>query len=120
MTVTTFPVGPLSTNCYLVTDDATGEAVIVDPGGVSPALLAAVEHLPALLSLGMLDTVVHQPAWRELSSLDEIYGFAETVGYPVIIRPSFTLGGVGGSIAYNVEEFEEFSKAWQHNLIRLY
>ena len=29
-------------------------------------LLAAVEHLPALLSLGMLDTVIHQPAWREL------------------------------------------------------
>ncbi len=29
-------------------------------------LLAAVEHLPVLLSLGMLDTVIHQPAWREL------------------------------------------------------
>jgi prephenate dehydrogenase len=29
-------------------------------------LLAAVEHLPTLLSLGMLDTVIHQPAWREL------------------------------------------------------
>jgi prephenate dehydrogenase len=29
-------------------------------------LLAAMEHLPALLSLGMLDTVIHQPAWREL------------------------------------------------------
>jgi prephenate dehydrogenase len=29
-------------------------------------LLAAVEHLPALLSLGILDTVIHQPAWREL------------------------------------------------------
>ncbi len=31
----------------------------------------------------------------------------ETIGYPVIIRPSFTLGGSGGGIAYNVEEFEE-------------
>lgn len=29
-------------------------------------LLAAVEHLPVLLSLGLLDTVIHQPAWREL------------------------------------------------------
>jgi carbamoyl-phosphate synthase large subunit len=32
------------------------------------------------------------------------------VGYPVIIRPSFTLGGTGGGIAYNREEFEEICK----------
>ena len=30
----------------------------------------------------------------------------ETVGLPAIIRPSFTLGGTGGGIAYNREEFE--------------
>ena len=33
-----------------------------------------------------------------------------TVGYPTIIRPSFTLGGTGGGIAYNREEFEEIVK----------
>ena len=33
-----------------------------------------------------------------------------TVGFPTIIRPSFTLGGSGGGIAYNVEEFEEIVK----------
>src|SRR3546814_6404547 len=32
------------------------------------------------------------------------------VGFPTIIRPSFTLGGSGGGIAYNVEEFEEIVK----------
>lgn len=32
------------------------------------------------------------------------------VGYPVIIRPSFTLGGTGGGIAYNAEEFEELAQ----------
>ncbi len=32
------------------------------------------------------------------------------VGYPAIIRPSFTLGGTGGGIAYNAEEFEELAK----------
>ena len=31
---------------------------------------------------------------------------AEGIGYPVIMRPSFTLGGTGGGIAYNREEFE--------------
>jgi len=32
------------------------------------------------------------------------------IGFPVIIRPSFTLGGTGGSIAYNIDEFKELAK----------
>ncbi|MEO8447744.1 MAG: carbamoyl-phosphate synthase large subunit [bacterium] len=36
----------------------------------------------------------------------EAKGFAEESGFPIIIRPSFTLGGTGGGIAYNFEEFE--------------
>jgi carbamoyl-phosphate synthase large subunit len=40
---------------------------------------------------------------------DEAMAAAETLGFPVIIRPSFTLGGVGGGIAYNVEEFRELA-----------
>src|SRR5262245_64784389 len=32
---------------------------------------------------------------------------AEEIDFPIIIRPSFTLGGTGGGIAYNYEEFEE-------------
>ncbi len=39
--------------------------------------------------------------------LDEAREIAENIGYPVIIRPSFTLGGTGGGVAYNREEFEE-------------
>jgi len=35
---------------------------------------------------------------------------AEKIGFPVIIRSSFTLGGTGGSIAYNIEEFKELAK----------
>ncbi len=34
---------------------------------------------------------------------------AQEIGYPLIIRPSFTLGGTGGGIAYNVEEFEKIA-----------
>ena len=37
---------------------------------------------------------------------DEAMAIGEDVGYPAIIRPSFTLGGTGGGIAYNLEEFE--------------
>ena len=40
-------------------------------------------------------------------SVDEALEFVKTTGFPSIIRPSFTLGGVGGGIAYNVEEFHE-------------
>ena len=40
-------------------------------------------------------------------SLEEALEIVRLVGYPVIIRPSFTLGGTGGSIAYNPEELEE-------------
>ncbi|SFB13785.1 carbamoyl-phosphate synthase large subunit [Azotobacter beijerinckii] len=40
-------------------------------------------------------------------SMDEAYGVLDMVGFPCIIRPSFTMGGTGGGIAYNREEFEE-------------
>ncbi|GGJ08725.1 carbamoyl-phosphate synthase large subunit [Halopseudomonas pertucinogena] len=40
-------------------------------------------------------------------SMEEAYGVLDQVGFPCIIRPSFTMGGTGGGIAYNREEFEE-------------
>ena len=40
-------------------------------------------------------------------SMEEAFQVLEQVGYPCIIRPSFTMGGSGGGIAYNREEFEE-------------
>ena len=43
-------------------------------------------------------------------NLDEAKEIAEKLGFPVIIRPSFTLGGTGGGVAYNWEEFEEIAQ----------
>ncbi len=40
-------------------------------------------------------------------SMEEAYEVLEKIGFPCIIRPSFTMGGSGGGIAYNREEFEE-------------
>lgn len=40
-------------------------------------------------------------------TMDEAFAVADDVGFPCIIRPSFTMGGTGGGIAYNREEFEE-------------
>lgn len=40
-------------------------------------------------------------------SLEEALDAQKSIGFPTIIRPSFTMGGSGGGIAYNIEEFEE-------------
>nr|WP_145550485.1 carbamoyl-phosphate synthase large subunit [Variovorax boronicumulans] len=43
-------------------------------------------------------------------SMDEAWAVQKNVGFPTVIRPSFTLGGTGGGIAYNAEEFETICK----------
>src|SRR5882672_2297893 len=40
----------------------------------------------------------------------EALELAKTLGFPLVIRPSFTLGGIGGGIAYNIEEFRDLSE----------
>ncbi len=47
------------------------------------------------------------PESAVVSSEEEGLTAVEKIGFPVILRPAFTLGGTGGSIAYNVEEFRE-------------
>jgi carbamoyl-phosphate synthase large subunit len=46
------------------------------------------------------------PPGRTVRSIEEALEAVEATGYPAILRPSFTLGGTGGGIAYNLEEFE--------------
>jgi carbamoyl-phosphate synthase large subunit len=47
------------------------------------------------------------PAGRTVTSIDAALSAVGEVGYPAIIRPSYTLGGTGGGVAYNRAEFEE-------------
>ena len=56
----------------------------------------------AMFSIGMA-TPVHGMA----HDMEQAYEALEKVGFPCIIRPSFTMGGSGGGIAYNREEFDE-------------
>ncbi|MGH7792824.1 MAG: carbamoyl-phosphate synthase large subunit, partial [Thermodesulfobacteriota bacterium] len=60
----------------------------------------------AMVKIGLL-----VPSSGVVHSMNEAWEVVETIGFPVIIRPAFTLGGTGGSVAYNKEEFEEFAKA---------
>ncbi|PYU33587.1 MAG: carbamoyl phosphate synthase large subunit [Acidobacteria bacterium] len=47
------------------------------------------------------------PASALVNNVQDALRLADQLGYPVVIRPSFTLGGTGGSVAYNGEEFAE-------------
>ena len=45
------------------------------------------------------------------TTMDEAHRIAAEMGYPIIVRPSFTLGGTGGGVAYNPEDLELWAKA---------
>ncbi len=57
----------------------------------------------------MQEIGVEVPRSGVAKSLEEALILVEGTGFPAIIRPSFTMGGVGGGIAYNVEEFRELA-----------
>ena len=51
ITVKTIPVGPLETNCYLVIDNNTKDALLIDPGAESGELLRIISAIPILSSI---------------------------------------------------------------------
>ena len=53
---------------------------------------------------------VDQPAWRELTSLEDIEEFVEEVGYPVLVRPSYVLSGAAMNVCSNRGELVRFLK----------
>jgi carbamoyl-phosphate synthase large subunit len=50
------------------------------------------------------------PRSGEARNIDQAVKIAERIGFPLIIRPAFTLGGTGGGVAYNIKEFKETAK----------
>jgi carbamoyl-phosphate synthase large subunit len=64
-----------------------------------------------LFKAAMEEVGLPMPRGGFISSWAEALGVVEETGYPAIIRPSFTLGGTGGGIAFNPEEFEEIVRA---------
>ena len=102
--------------------------VIVSVGGQIPNNLAMKLHRQGVPVLGtspinidraenrdkfsaMLDKLgIDQPAWRALTSLDDIKEFVDEVGYPVLVRPSYVLSGAAMNVCYDNEELERFLK----------
>jgi carbamoyl-phosphate synthase large subunit len=74
-------------------------------GAQIPAIKVAEDRL--LFKNAMREIGVDMPRSGVVKSLEEALAMVEETGFPAIIRPSFTMGGVGGGIAYNLEEFKE-------------
>jgi carbamoyl-phosphate synthase large subunit len=57
----------------------------------------------------LLDTLgIKQPAWRKFSSLGEAKEFADTVGFPVLVRPSYVLSGAAMKVVWGEQQLEQF------------
>jgi len=74
-------------------------------GAQIDAIKVAEDRL--LFRNAMEEIDVEVPRSGVAKSLEDALMLVETTGFPAIIRPSFTMGGVGGGIAYNIEEFRE-------------
>src|SRR5690348_7189206 len=76
--------------------------------GASEGAIAKAEDR-LLFREAMAEIGLASPRSRLVRSLDEAMAALDEIGLPAIIRPSFTLGGTGGGIAYNKEEFKEIA-----------
>src|SRR5271169_678098 len=68
--------------------------------GTSPEMIDSAEDRYKFSKI--LDSVdIDQPAWKELTSIDAARKFANLVGYPVLVRPSYVLSGAAMSVIYD-------------------
>lgn len=87
-------------------EDGTLERLGIEMLAASPEVIHRAEDRQAF-SATMTAIGVDQPRGTVVRSMKEAWAFAEEIGFPNILRPSFTMGGSGGNIAYNREEFAE-------------
>src|SRR6187200_669620 len=76
-------------------------------GAQIDAIQVAEDRL--LFRNAMQEIGVEVPRSGVAKTLEEALALVDDTGFPAIIRPSFTMGGVGGGIAYNIEEFRELA-----------
>ncbi len=109
-----------------IEDLEKSRGIIVSVGGQIPNSLALRMHKLNVHILGtsavsidraedrhkfssMLDTLgIDQPKWQELSSISDINRFADDIGFPLLIRPSYVLSGAAMNVVSNKIEMEHF------------
>ena len=75
--------------------------------GTSPDMIDSAENRYKFSR--MLDNIgVDQPAWKELTSIDEAEAFAEKVSYPVLVRPSYVLSGAAMNTVYSRDDLASY------------
>jgi len=102
------------------------EGVVIGMGGQIPNNLAMKLHDSGVNVLGtspesidraenrhkfsqLCDSIgVDQPKWKELTNREDAIGFAEQVGFPVLVRPSYVLSGAAMSVAFNAKDLEDY------------
>ena len=102
------------------------DGVVVSVGGQIPNNLAMKLHRQSVHIVGtsplsidraenrnkfsaMLDSLgIDQPAWQELTSMADVKGFVQKVGYPVLVRPSYVLSGAAMNVCHNEEQLTRF------------
>ncbi|KAI4245557.1 MAG: hypothetical protein LQ352_006538 [Teloschistes flavicans] len=100
--------------------------VVISMGGQTPNNIAIPLHYLNVKVLGtspeMIDTaenrykfsrmldriLVDQPAWKELTSIEEAMEFCEKVSYPVLVRPSYVLSGAAMNIVFSKDDLASF------------
>ncbi|KAL2840866.1 hypothetical protein BJY01DRAFT_15462 [Aspergillus pseudoustus] len=104
----------------------SSSGVIISMGGQTPNNIALPLHRLNVRILGtspemidgaenrykfsrMLDRIgVDQPAWKELTSIEEAAGFCNKVGYPVLVRPSYVLSGAAMNTVYSEHDLANY------------
>jgi carbamoyl-phosphate synthase large subunit len=75
--------------------------------GTSPVNIDRAENRDKFSA--MLDKLgIDQPAWRALTSFEDVKDFVNQVGYPVLVRPSYVLSGAAMNVCYDDEELHRF------------
>jgi len=111
-----------------ICEKETPEGVIVSMGGQMPNTLSLPLYHAGVKILGtspddidraenrhifsqLLDNLgVDQPEWKELTNLNDVEVFAEKVGFPVLVRPSYVLSGAAMSVALSKNELRAYLK----------
>ncbi len=99
--------GQTALNCALALDeDGTLERLGIEMIGAKADVIDKAENRERFKEC-MEEIGLESPRSKVVHTLDEARAYLEEIGLPAIIRPSFTMGGTGGGVAYNKAEYEQ-------------
>ncbi len=102
--------GQTALNCACALDeDGTLEKYGVEMIGATREVIHRAEDRKVFKEL-MESIGLKCPEAYTVNTMDEAWDVLEKVGLPAIVRPAFTLGGTGGGVAYNRDEFEDIAR----------